>query len=246
MKKILTLIVASMLALSSQSFAKDLGNGIKLDLEAGYAMDGWSANGSDLNSARGAAYLTADIEKNINDQFRIVLENSFFELDDIDTTDGASYSYGHEHKLTVSYLVDNFDIGVFGLVEDKNESVNNENFSYQGLDIGYTVDGTRFGLEYSEDLSGEATTAGGIKYGSDLLTLTAEKTLNIMGKDVDFELMYFDADNLRETISLDAEVMITENVGFGFLVGENDGKGDFANVDSQNRDFASGRVFVKY
>jgi hypothetical protein len=40
MKKILTLIVASMLALSSQSFAKDFGN-YKIDAELGYAMDGW-------------------------------------------------------------------------------------------------------------------------------------------------------------------------------------------------------------
>jgi hypothetical protein len=245
MKKILTLIVASMLALSSQSFAKDFGD-YKIDAELGYAMDGWTAGGTDLNSARPVGYASLDIEKTYNDTFRILLENSMVEIED-DTRSDGSYSITYGHRLTASYLINGWDIGIYGEVEDKNEdSKNADNGSYQGLDIGYTVNGYRVSVDYSEDLTDGTTTDSGQKYAEEITVLAVEKTVSAFGKDTDLEFNYWDIDNLRETYSLDAEVMLTENFGFGVLVGDNDGQGIFASVDSQQRDFAAARVFLKY
>jgi hypothetical protein len=38
--------------------------------------------------------------------------------------------------------------------------------------------------------------------------------------------------------------MVTENIGLGFLVGENDGQGIFASTDSTNRDFAAQQEYL--
>ena len=245
MKKILTLIVASMLALSSQSFAKDFGD-YKIDAELGYAMDGWTQDGSDLNSARPVGYASLDIEKTYNDTFRFLLENSAVEVED-DTTSDGSHSLNYAHRLTASYLINGWDIGVYGEVNDKNANSNSaDNQSFQGLDIGYTVNGYRLSIDYSEDLTDHATTDAGATYAGEIYVLGVEKTVSVYGKDVDLELNYWDIDNTQETISLDAEVMVTENIGLGFLVGENDGQGLFASNKGTNRDFASARVFVKY
>jgi hypothetical protein len=245
MKKILTLIVASMLTLSSQSFAKDFGD-YKIDAELGYAMDGWTQAGSDLNSARPVGYASLDIEKTYNDTFRILLENAMVEIED-DTRSDGSYSIAYSHRLTASYLINGWDIGIYGQIEDKNEdSKNGDNYSYQGLDIGYTVNGYRISVDYAEDLTDGTTTDSGVKYAEEITVWAVEKTVSAFGKNIDLEFNYWDIDNNRDTYSLDAEVMLTENFGFGVLVGDNDGKGLFASTDSQQRDFAAARVFVKY
>ena len=245
MKKILTLIVASMLALSSQSFAKDFGD-YKIDAELGYAMDGVTASGSDLNSARPVGYASLDIEKTYNDTFRILLENSMVEIED-DTRSDGSYSITYAHRLTASYLINGWDIGIYGEIEDKNEdSKNGDNASYQGLDIGYTVNGYRISVDYSEDLTDGITTDAGAIYGEEITVLAVEKTVSAFGKDIDLELNYWDVDNTKEAYSVDAEVMVTDNIGFGLLLVEQDGQGLFASNDGTNRDFASARVFLKY
>ena len=245
MKKILTLIVASMLALSSQSFAKDFGD-YKIDAELGYAMDGVTASGSDLNSARPVGYASLDIEKTYNDTFRILLENSMVEIED-DTRSDGSYSIGYAHRLTASYLINGWDIGIYGKIEDKNEdSKNGDNASYQGLDIGYTVNDYRISVDYSEDLTDGITTDAGDIYGEEITVLAVEKTVSAFGKDIDLELNYWDVDNTKEAYSVDGEVMVTDNVGFGLLLVEQDGQGLLASNDGTNRDWASARVFVKY
>ena len=245
MKKILTLIVASMLALSSQSFAKDFGE-YKIDAELGYAMHGWNAAGTDLNSARPVGYASLDIEKTYNDTFRILLENSMVEIED-DTRSDGSYSITYAHRLTASYLINGWDIGIYGEIEDKNEdSKNGDNASYQGLDIGYTVNGYRISVDYSEDLTDGITTDAGAIYGEEITVLAVEKTVSAFGKDIDLELNYWDVDNTKEAYSVDAEVMVTDNIGFGLLLVEQDGQGLLASNDGTNRDFASARVFLKY
>jgi len=245
MKKILMLIVASILALSSQSFAKDFGD-YKIDAELGYAMDGWTQDGSNLNSARPVGYASLDIEKTYNDAFRFLLENTAVEVED-DTTSDGSHSLAYIHRLTASYLINGWDVGVYGEVNDKNANNNiGDNTSYQGLDIGYTVNGYRLSIDYSEDLTDHETTDNGEKFAGEVYVLGVEKTVSVYGKDVDLELNYWDIDNTKEVVSLDAEVMVTENIGLGFLVGENDGQGLFASNRDTNRDFASARVFVKY
>ena len=246
MKKILTLIVASMLALSSQSFAKDFGD-YKIDAELGYSMDGWTAAGTDMNSARPVAYANLDIEYNGIENFRFLLENSVSEIED-DTTSDGSHSMEYGHRLTATYFINDFDLGIFGEVSDSNDTnTQGDHTSYQGIEAGYTVDGYRFGYEYGEELTdGFIVDGGTAKYLQDYYVISLEKTYNILGKNVEMEATYFDADNLRETIALDVEVHLTDNVGFGLLAGENDGKGVGANSAGQNRDFAAARVFVKY
>lgn len=245
MKKILTFIAAAIFAMSSSSLAKDFGD-YKIDAELGYAMDGWTASGSDLNSARPVGYASLDIEKTYNDTFRILLENSMVEIED-DTRSDGSYSIAYAHRLTASYLIDGWDLGIYGEIEDKNEdSKNGDNASYQGLDIGYTVNGYRISVDYSEDLTDGTTTDSGVKYAEEITVLAVEKSVSAFGKNIDLEFNYWDIDNTREVYSLDAEVMLTENFGFGVLLGDNDGQGLFASTDSQQRDFAAARVFVKY
>ena len=246
MKKILTLIVASMITLSSQSFAKDFGD-YKIDAELGYSMDGWTAGGTDMNSARPIGYADLDIEYNGIENFRFLLESSASEVED-DTPSDGQHSMEYTSRLTATYFINDFDLGIFGEVSDTNDTnTAGDHTSYQGIDTGYTVNGYRFGFEYGEELTDGFTVDGGTaKYLQDYYVVRLEKTYNIYGKNVEMEALYFDADNLRETTSLDAKVFLTDNVGFGLLVGENDGKGVGADSVGQNRDFAAARVFVKY
>ena len=246
MKKILTLIVASMLALSSQSFAKDFGD-YKIDAELGYSMDGWDNGGTDVNSARPIGYGNLDIEYNGLENFRFLLENSVSEIED-DTTSDGSHSLTYTHKLTATYLVNDFDLGIFGSVEDSNETnTQGDHASYQGIDVGYTVNGFRIGYEYGEELTdGFLNDGDNARFLEDYYIVRLEKAYNILDKNVEIEAAYVDLDNLRDTMSLDIEVHLTENIGFGLLAGENDGKGVGAGSDGQNRDFAAARVFVKY
>jgi hypothetical protein len=83
----------------------------------------------------------------------------------------------------------------------------------------------------------------------DITVYKIEKTFDSpfgIGKNLAVEANYWDIDNLRDTYSLDLELNMSDNYGVGLTVGENDGKGPFANNVGQNRDFAAVRVFVKY
>ena len=247
MKKILTLIVASMLALSSQSFAKEFGNFI-VDVEVGGLQDGWDQSGSNLNSARFTGYADLDIRYKFNDQFSIFQENSVNEEND------DFHTLYYTHALKLQYENNGIDLSIGGVVTDTDDdqpTQGNQQESYYAYEAGYTTaeHGIRFGVEYLQELSDGSVNDSNQRYGEDVYKYMIEKTFDApfgIGKNVVVELNYWDLDNIRDVYSADFEYNLHDNYGIGFLVGENDGKGLFANNEGTNRDFAAVRAFVKY
>ena len=246
--KIKTIIASTVLLASSYTtaIAKDFGN-YSVDVEVGGIQDGWTQDGSDLNSARFTGYATLDIGYKFNDQISILLENSVNEeQDDIHT---LVYS----HQLTLTYENNGLDLNVGGVVTDTDNdrhSDGNQQVSYAIYEVGYTTSGhgIRFAVEYQDELS-DGSVSGSNRYADEIIGYKIEKTFDApmgIGKNLVAEVNYWDIDNLRDTYSLDLELNMTDNFGVGLLVGENDGKGPFANSVSQNRDFAAVRAFVKY
>lgn len=247
MKKLYSLLAAMMLTISSNSFAKEFGNFI-VDVEVGGIQDGWSQLGSDLNSARFTGYANLDFTYKFNDQFSILQENSVNEESD----DVHTLVYSHSAKL--QYANNGLDLSFGGSVLDTDKdrhSSGNQQDSYVLYEVGYTTaeHGIRFAVEYGQELSDGSVNDSNQRYVEDLTIYKIEKTFDApfgVGKNVVVELNYADIDNLRDTFSADFEFNLHDNFGIGFLVGENDGKGVFANNPSQSRDFAAVRAFVKY
>lgn len=246
MKKILTLIVASMLALSSQSFAKDFGN-YYADLEIRGTQDSWSAAGTNENGTRFMGSAELNFGYKINDSFSIELDNTVNEWDD----DNATLFYVHELRL--KYETSGFDFNVGGSVEDtdKDEPTDgNQQGSYANYKIGYTIpQGYRFSYEFQDELSDGSVTSSNQRYVDEIHLFEIEKTFDDptgFGKNFETTLLYMDAEGLRETYSIDVDYNLTDNYGVGFRAGENDGQGPFVNNAGQNRDFAAVSVFFKY
>ena len=246
MKKILTLIVASMLALSSQSFAKDFGN-YYVDLEIRGTQDSWSAAGTNENGTRfmGSAELT--LGYNINDNLTVQLENIAYEAED------DIHTLVYEHELALKYKMQAFDFVVAGAVSDTDEdrhSDGNQQASYANYEIGYTIpQGYRFSYEFQDELSDGSVNSSNQRYVDEIHLFEIEKTFDDptgFGKNFETTLLYMDAEGLRETYSIDVDYNLTDNYGVGFRAGENDGQGPFVNNASQNRDFAAVSVFFKY
>ena len=248
MKKILTLIVASMLALSSQSFAKDFGN-YSVDIEVGGAYDAWDpSTGENLNSSRFAGYLNLDLGYRFNDNFSILSENAVVEVeDDVHTLDYST-------TLTLTYEINDFDFNIGGSATDTDNdrhAEGNQQTSYAIYELGYTYPGSgvRVAYKYDDELSGGSVNDSNVRYVENIQYLTAEKTFAAplgIGKDLVVELTYADADNYKKVYTIDMEHNLTENYGYALAFGENDGQGLFANNTDANRDWASARVFVKY
>jgi hypothetical protein len=246
--KLKTIIASSLLLASSYTtaIAKDFGN-FSVDVEIGGAQDGWNQVGSDLNSARFTGYALLDIGYKFNDQISILLENAVVEVDD------GVHTKLYTHDLTLTYEVNGFDLNVGASVTDTDEdrhSEGNQQESYALYEVGYTTSehGIRFAVEFQDELS-DGSVSGSNRYADEIIGYKIEKTFDApmgIGKNLVVELNYWDANNLRDVISLDLELNMTDNFGVGLLVGENDGKGSFANSVSQNRDFAAVRAFVKY
>ena len=247
--KIKTIIASTVLLASSYTtaIAKDFGN-FSVDVEVGGIQDGWGQAGSDLNSARFTGYANLDLGYKFNDQFSILLENSVNEEED------DIHTLVYFHNLNLTYQVNGFDLNLGGSVLDTDKdrhSSGNQQDSYVIYEVGYTTadHGIRFAVEYAQELSDGSVNDSNQRYVEDLTVYKIEKTFDSpfgIGKNLAVEANYWDIDNLRDTYSLDLELNITDNYGFGLLVGENDGKGIFANVPSQSRDFAAVRAFVKY
>ena len=235
-----------MLALSSQSFAKDFGN-YSVDLEVGGSANSWDSSGSDNNSARFAGYADLDLVYRFNDAFSVTLENGVIEEED------ENHDLAYSFEWYVTYQLNNFDINPGVFFSDTNNDVpadGNQQVSFAQLEVGYTIpnNGARLSIEYSDEAS-DGSTNGTDRWVETIVQYKAEKTFDApfgYGKNLVTELVYTDFDNLRETYALDLEYNITDNYGVGFVVGENDGKGPFANNVGQNRDFADLRVFLKY
>jgi hypothetical protein len=183
-----------------------------------------------------------------NDQFSILLENAVNEEED------SIHTLVYYHKLSLTYEVNGFDLNLGGSVLDTDKdrhSSGNQQDSYVIYEVGYTTadHGIRFAVEYQQELSDGSVNSSNQRYVEDITVYRIEKTFDSpfgIGKNLAVEANYWDIDNLRDTYSLDLELNITDNYGFGLLVGENDGKGPYANDVGQNRDFAAVRVFVKY
>ena len=248
MKRLYSLLLAMMLTISSNSLAKEFGNFI-VDLEVGGMQDGWGQSGTDYNSARFTGYADLDLTYKINDQFSIKSENNVFEEE---YENGHTLFYTHELKLI--YEINGFDLALAGVVEDTDNDIpadGDQQGSYVTYEVGYTTSehGIRFAVEYADELSDGSVNDSNQRYVEDFTIYRIEKTFDApfgIGKNVVVELNYWDIDNLRDTYSADFEFNLADNYGVGLLVGENDGKGIFANVPSQSRDFAAVRVFVKY
>jgi hypothetical protein len=247
MKKILTLIVASMLALSSQSFAKDFGDYF-VDFELRGTQDSWSAAGTNENGTRFMGSAELNFGYKINDSFSIELENTVNEWQDNNAT--LFYS----HTISLKYETSGFDFSVGGSVEDTDKdapSDGNQQSSYANYEIGYTIpQGYRFSYEFMDELSdGSINSSRTDRYVDEIHVFEIEKTFDDptgFGKDFEVTAFYMDAEGLRETYSIDVDYNLTDNYGVGFRAGENDGKGIFANNAGQNRDFAAVSVFFKY
>ena len=247
--KIKTIIASTVLLASSYTtaIAKDFGN-YSVDVEVGGIKDGWTQDGSNLNSARFVGYASLDIGYKFNDQISILLENSVNEEQD----DVYTLYYGH--KLTLTYENNGFDLNVGGFVSDTDKdrhSEGNQQQSYVTYEVGYTTSehGIRFAVEYQDELSGGSKNSSNVKYAEDITIYKIEKTFDApmgIGKNLVAEVNYWDIDNVRDTYSLDLELNMTDNYGVGLTIGENDGKGLFAGNFEQDRDFAAVRAFVKY
>ena len=249
MKKIISLLVASMFALSSNAFTKDFGNAT-VDLELGYAFDGISQDGTDYNSARPSTYLSLDLFYNLNDNVKFGLENAAFEYEDDTASDGTA-NYDIYSELSVEFKTGSIDIRPYAYVTTQDDSGNQgDSTDGYGIELGNTFsNGVRAYVGYSE-AGNKFKTDGGVEYATEALIAGLEKTYDKgilgFGKETTVELLYADYDNLRKVYSLDVELMINDSFGIGVTGVENDGQGTFANVDSQNRDHIAGRVFVKY
>src|SRR6056300_1302530 len=111
MKKLYSFLVALMLTISSNSFAKEFGNFI-VDLEVGGMQDGWTQSGGNINSARFTGYAELDFTYKINDQFSIKLENDMREEDD------NVYTLAYIHDLKLIYEINGIDLTLSGVAED--------------------------------------------------------------------------------------------------------------------------------
>jgi hypothetical protein len=153
----------------------------------------------------------------------------------------------------LTYKVNGFDLNVGGSFNDSDNdkhSEGNQQSSFAQYEVGYTTSehGIRFAVEFQDELS-DGSKSGSTRYADEITVYKVEKTFDApmgIGKNLVAEVNYWDISNLRETYSLDLELNMTDNFGIGLTVGENDGKSIFANNDSQNRDFAAVRAFVKY
>ena len=247
MKKLYSLLVAMMLTISSNSFAKEFGNFI-VDVEVGGIHDAWDQAGTDINSARFGGYAELNFTYKFNDQFSILQENSVVE----GTDDYATLAYGHTLKL--QYAINGFDLSIGGSVTDTDNDQptdGNQQESYALYEVGYTTSehGIRFAVEHGEELSDGSVNSSNQRYGETVTTYKIEKTFDApfgIGKDLVVELNAWDIDGVRDTYSADFEFNLHDNFGIGFTVGENDGKGINANDVGNNRDFAAVRAFVKY
>ena len=146
-----------------------------------------------------------------------------------------------------------FDFVVAGAVSDTDNdrhSDGNQQASYANYEIGYTIpQGYRFSYEFQDELSDGSVRSSGQRYADEIHIFEIEKTFDDptgFGKNFETTLLYMDANGLRETYSIDVDYNLTDNYGVGFRAGENDGQGSFANIASQNRDFAAVSVFFKY
>ena len=247
MKRLYSLLLAMMLTISSNSLAKEFGNFI-VDIEVGGMQDGWGQSGDNINSARFTGYAELDFTYKINDQFSIKLENDVREEDD----DVHTLAYTHDLKLI--YEINGIDLTLSGVAEDTDndrDTYGNQQASYVTYEVGYTTSehGIRFAVEYAEELSDGSVTGSNQRFAEDFTIYRIEKTFDAplgIGKNVVVELNYWDIDNVRDAYTADFEFNLADNYGVGLRVGENDGKGIFANVPSQSRDFAAVRAFVKY
>ncbi len=247
--KLKAIIASSLLLASSYTVAtaKDFGN-FSVDVEIGGVQDGWAQSGSDLNSARFTGYASLDLEYRFNDQFSILSENSVVEEED------SVHTKFYDYKLSAIYKTNGFDFNFGGKVNDSDNnrhSSGNQQSSELIYEIGYTTSeqGIRFAVEYQDELSNGSVTDANQRYVADITIYKIEKTFDSpfgIGKNLVAEANYWDIDNLRDTYSLDLELNMSDNYGVGLTVGENDGKGIFANDVGQNRDFAAVRAFVKY
>ena len=247
MKKLYSLLLAMMLTVSSNSFAKEFGNFI-VDLEVGGIQDGWSQSGSNMNSARFTGYADLDFRYKFNDQFSIFQENAVNEESD----DFHTLVYSHGLKLQYDNNV--IDLSFGGAVTDTDNdqpAEGNQQESFFLYEAGYTTaeHGIRFGVEYLQELSDGSVNSSNQRYAEDIFKYMIEKTFDApfgIGKNVVVELNWWDIDGVRDVYSADFEFNLADNYGIGLLVGENDGKGIFANNAQTNRDFAAVRAFVKY
>ena len=247
MKKLYSLLLAMMLTISSNSLAKEFGNFI-VDLEVGGIQDGWDQAGTNYNSARFTGYADLDLRYKFNDQFSIFQENSVNEEED------QNHTLVYSHGLKLQYDNNVIDLSFGGAVLDTDKDVHaegNQQDSYFIYEVGYTTSehGIRFGVEYLQELSDGSLTESNQRYVEDITVYKIEKTFDApfgIGKNLVVELNWWDLDNARDTYSADFEFNLADNYGIGLVVGENDGKGAFANGDDSNRDFAAVRAFVKY
>ena len=249
--KLKAIIASSLLLASSYTVAaaKDFGS-TTVDIELGYAFDGISQDGTDYNSARPSTYLSLDLFYNLNDNVKFGLENSAFEYDDDTASDGTA-NYDIYSELSVEFKTGSIDIRPYAYVTTQDDSGNQgDSTDGYGIELGNTFsNGVRAYVQYIE-AGNKFKTDGGVEYATEALIAGLEKTYDKgilgFGKETTVELLYIDGDNLRKVYSLDVELMINDNFGVGVTGVENDGQGTFANVDSQNRDYIAGRVFVKY
>ena len=248
--KIKTIIASTVLLASSYTtaIAKEFGNFI-VDLEVGGMQDGWSQSGADHNSARFTGYAALDLTYKINDQFSIKSEN---DVNEEEYENGHTLFYTHALKLI--YEINGFDLTLGGVVEDTDNDIpadGDQQASYVTYEVGYTTSehGIRFAVEYADELSDGSVTNSNQRYVEDITVYKIEKTFDApfgIGKNLVVELNWWDLDNARDTYSADFEFNLADNYGVGLRVGENDGKGIFANDVGSNRDFAAVRAFVKY
>ena len=249
MKKIISLLVASMFALSSNAFTKDFGNAT-VDLELGYAFDGIGQDGTDYNSARPSTYLNLDLFYNLNDNVKFGLENAAFEYEDDTASDGTA-NYDIYSELSVEFKTGSIDIRPHAYVSTQDNSGNQgDSTDGYGIELGNTFsNGVRAYVQYQE-AGNKYQRDSGVEYAAEALIAGLEKTYDKgilgFGKETTVELLYVDVDNLKKSYSLDVELMINDNFGVGVTGVENDGQGSFANNVSQNRAHIAGRVFVKY
>ena len=247
MKKLYSLLLAMMLTVSSNSFAKEFGNFI-VDLEVGGIQDGWGQSGTNYNSARFTGYADLDFRYKFNDQFSIFQENSVNEESD----NFHTLLYSHGLKLQYDNNVIDLSFGWAVTDTDKDvHAVGNQQDSYFIYEVGYTTPehGIRLAVEYLQELSDGSVNSSNQRYVEDITVYKIEKTFDApfgIGKNLVVELNLWDLDNARDTYSADFEFNLHDNFGIGFTVGENDGKGIFANNVGSNRDFAAVRAFVKY
>jgi hypothetical protein len=258
MKKILTLIVASMLALSSQSFSKDLGQvgpgNLQVDFELQYLTTNNTTNGFDLNSARPGAQVDLDFTYRVGN-FGIIQENFFSENDD-DTSGDDSFSTLGAHALELRYYFpgDNY-IGVGGSVEQRdfggyNNNVAGDNASSQFVTAGFTVNDILIEAEYSEDLTDGDLSSGNIRHSESSYNIEVSKDFPVSNipfvNNINGLIGYYDQDNRAEYKYLILDFAVTDNFGFMLKGYDNEGKGTAAASDYFNRDFAIAAIRFTY